>query len=1281
MPIINQDQLLPEEKDSSVSQLHSVLSGIGSGLIEIPKGVTSLGLSLYDLGAGTDTALQFENFVDKLNPFKEDAEATLSGKLTEAITNLGIPSTLGYKIANNLTRSAIEAKKAGTYFKLNNKSLMEASNVAAEGNKAANLLKFGPTVSKLSDAERVKTFLAGSIGAGLSDAAFVGDVKNMGTLGDIFGGPTELDRSEDYDPARELINRIKFGTESALFTGLIAGTGSTISKLRDRNWMANPDSKLDKFFSPIVYGLRPGGADPAEVFKLKLQKLSNIKGDYYVAKETIDSIFPDVKNILNSQTSEQRRETLNLFNDLLISGKPEANEVGVFSFGKINDDVKKQAIDKIRQMGGDEQSINSVVSGLEKTRETWNSMFNTIGKDFTSKEFNKFKTIVEDQFRDYLGPTYEIFENKSLIPFLNYGPAKGAVNKLKETYRASALEKGIQLTEEQLNYYVDKLIQGTQSAKVTNPTLNLPSFMIKNSMADDFLKLEKTFLSDLPEQNKKVLEEYLGKKNPFETILNGTTKLSEIARRNEMFQEMKRAGIVFGKDNLEEAAKTFGVAIEDLKPIRFDGVKSLEAASTNPLQNLYTRSDIAKSLSDVFDPGPTSVTGQILKKVYDNFVLLPKFASQTAATVLNPFVQIKQLLSNVSFSTANGIIPKVNELSELRSFFTNPEKKEFLIRKGLWNTNAFIGDIKNLEKDVGFAADTAGNLEYRNIFDKIFKGASKIKSKAEQYYTGADNIFKGLNFIGERNRLTQAYEKYGIQRTAKEVEEEAANIVTNTVQNYNMVGDLVKFSRKLPIGSFASYPSEVIRTGTNIVDRAIYEITHEVKLADGTIVKPLADIGYRRLTGMMATTLIEPAATVAAAQAIYNVSDDELDAMKRFVSKWSKNSTIIPIKDKETGELKYVDFSHFNAYDTLYKPIQGAFNAVALGKNDRNGIMGNFIKGIASSTKDIASPFVSESIWTQAVTDIFNKDGRTSDGKLIYNPEDTYGSKFQKSMLHVAGSLMPLGLPQWKRLGLSLYPIESEGRFDKYGNSYELGDELQGIVGLRAVKLNVPKTLGFKVSQYGKDADNARRLFTSETLLGGPITPEQMIDSYLNANRSLYSLKSNLYEDLNAAKTLNISNENLARSTERLPKKELLNLEQGLFAPLKVSKDVEKLFAQNAQALGIPNVYEEVRPTIEYIKQTLSANSLSNKSFPKIENPFKNLPKPTLGPVSNISSPQLSASTANTGTMNLNPAVAGQQVNPTTKLTQNETALLSPSEQLIRQKQRQQQEKPTQLVR
>jgi hypothetical protein len=1271
---INFDQLSQEEKDSGVSQLHSALAGIGSGLIEIPKGLFSLGANLYDLGAGTNTALQVEQFFNGLNPFKEDAEAHTIGKITEAITNLGIPSTLGFKIASRLAKGAIEAKKSGTYFNLANKGLTEASNVAAEGNKAADIVKYGPTINKLSDAERIKSFAAGTIGAGLSDAAFVGDVKSMGTLGDIFGGPTQLDRSEDYDPARELINRVKFGTESALFSGLIGGTGSTISKLRDRNWMANPESKLDQFFAPIIYGLRPGGKDAPEIFKYKLDIINNIKADTEAARMNIDAMFPEVKNILNSQTTEQRKQTLNILNDLLISGKPEANEAGIFSFGKIDDDLRNQAIDKIKKMGGKEDSIDNVLNGLEKTRDTWNSMFNTIGKNLIPKDLEKFTSIVGDQFKDHMGPTFSIFENKGLMPFLNYGPAKNAVNNLKQVYKDSALQKGIQLTDEQLNYYVDKLIQGTQSAKVTNPAINLPSFMVKNSMADDVLKLEKTFLSELPEQNKKVIEEYLGKKNPFENMLNGTIKLSEIARRNQIFQEMKQSGIVFGKDDLEQAAKTFGVAIEDLKPLRFNKVGELEAAATHPLEGLYTKKDIADSLSDVFNPTSSSPTVKFLKKAYDTFVLLPKFASQTAATVLNPFVQGKQLISNLSMSTANGINPAASDFKELASFWKNPEKKDFLIRNGLFNTNSITGDLKDFERSIGLKLDPSNSLDYSNVFQSISNKLAKGKQAAETAYATADNLIKGTNFMAERNRLSKAYEQYGIQRSAKEIEQEAADIVKNTVQNYQMVGDFVKFTRNLPIGSFASYPSEILRTGTNIVDRAIYEITHEIKLADGTIVKPLAGIGYRRLTGMIATTAIEPAVTVAAAQAIYDVSEDQLDAMKRYVAKWSKNSTIIPLKDKETGEFKYVDFSHFNAYDTLYRPIQAAFNAVALGRKDHHGIMGDFIKGLASSTGEIASPLISESIWTQAVTDVFNKDGRTSDGKQIYNPEDTYGNKFFKSIAHVSSSLAPFGYKQLSRLGLSMYPSDSEGRFDERGNTYNFGDEAASIAGLRAIKLDVPKALGYKVSQFDKEGNDARGLFYSEALKGGPVKPEDLVDNYINANRALYKIKSEMHKDLNAAKVLNIGEDDLREKTAKLPKKEYSDLQEGTFTPFTPSKNFEKVFQLNMDKLGVENSYELAKPIIENLKDQLSFQPLATGVFPKIENPLKNLPKPNLGPVSNAPSTPVSATTANSGTMNLNPIITGQQVNPATNLTRNETAYLSREEQLIRQRQREKQQ-------
>ena len=67
--------------------------------------------------------------------------------------------------------------------------------------------------------------------------------------------------------------------------------------------------------------------------------------------------------------------------------------------------------------------------------------------------------------------------------------------------------------------------------------------------------------------------------------------------------------------------------------------------------------------------------------------------------------------------------------------------------------------------------------------------------------------------------------------------------------------------------------------------------------------------------GMGLTTTALPLGTVAAAQAIYDVSKDEIDAMRRYVPSWSKNSTLIPFKDEE-GKLSYVDFSHLNAYDT-----------------------------------------------------------------------------------------------------------------------------------------------------------------------------------------------------------------------------------------------------------------------------------------------------------------------------------------------------------------------------
>ena len=94
---------------------------------------------------------------------------------------------------------------------------------------------------------------------------------------------------------------------------------------------------------------------------------------------------------------------------------------------------------------------------------------------------------------------------------------------------------------------------------------------------------------------------------------------------------------------------------------------------------------------------------------------------------------------------------------------------------------------------------------------------------------------------------------------------------------------------------------------------------------------------------MTATTAALPLGTVAMFQTLgRRISDDELEAMRRYVPEWSKNSVLVPFKD-EDGKLSYVDFSHLNAYDTLTRPLQTVVNAVNSGRADKDGIMDDFI--------------------------------------------------------------------------------------------------------------------------------------------------------------------------------------------------------------------------------------------------------------------------------------------------------------------------------------------------
>ena len=116
-----------KDKDKEeVGFFESALAGVATGLWNIPKGVVSLGAELYDLVGDTNTAKEVEQWFDEVNPFDDEAEARTVGKITQALTQIGLPAYAGARVglsianktAQNLAKKALAAKQANKYLSL-----------------------------------------------------------------------------------------------------------------------------------------------------------------------------------------------------------------------------------------------------------------------------------------------------------------------------------------------------------------------------------------------------------------------------------------------------------------------------------------------------------------------------------------------------------------------------------------------------------------------------------------------------------------------------------------------------------------------------------------------------------------------------------------------------------------------------------------------------------------------------------------------------------------------------------------------------------------------------------------------------------------------------------------------------------------------------------------------------------------------------------------------------------------------------------------------------------
>ncbi len=1232
-------ETIAPEDNNEVSTMASIFAGIGSGLIDIPKGLFSLGASIYDLTNDTNKAAEIEKYFDDLTNLDELAEATAAGKITKLLTNVGLPGGIAFKAGTSLAGKAVQAKKAGNYFKV----------TGADGKALRNVAN---TADQLNRKGKTAKFIGGATAGGVAEGVFVGDVEEAGTFGDLFGGPTELERGEDdadYDPNRELINRVKFGTEGALFTGVIGGVGSVLKGLAKRGKdMRFSNSKLDRFYDKVASKVRARGGKTQEFFDIERGQVGARSADVNFAQQVsreldknIDAIFPAFKTVTNKLVAKERNDLLRALNEAMLSGSPKIGEkTGKVVFGEI-DAAKKKVVDDLLDKAKAKPNVRKAIYGnLDSIRTGWGDMFSALGgkiaRDKTA--FKEFKQLFGKKFQDYLGSTYDRFANNSVLPFLSYKPTDEAVQKAITLFKDVARQNGKTITDTQAEYYVNRLIKtaqlpkGFKMDKPSNVIFKLPDFFVGKTVLDDAVSGKGyANMVNLPKQAQSVIKELLGEqKNPMQTILAGTSRLSLVTRRNEFFDDLVKQSNVdkaAGKRGMfyETEAEAFDALGPNIRRINVDPNKALEAGITNPINGKYAIDEIADALEETNKAYVDKGTGA---RIYEGLLLYPKATSQIAKTILSPVTHARNFVSAGAFATANGIIPSPIAIKDayqaLQTGLKGTRKQNDFYRKllklGVVNSNVRLGDLRGLLEDIDFGATATGDKAIRSLL----KPLSKLKQVSQDLYTAEDDFWKIVSWAGEKSRLGKAYAAKGITRTADQLEEEAASIVRNNIPNYDYVGSFIKGLRRFPVGNFVSFPAEIIRTSTNIVRRGLDEITMTMKNDKGETVRPLYKIGMQRLLGMGVTTAAVPYATVEMAKALHNVTQDELNAMRRYVADWSKNSTLIPLRDKD-NKLKYVDFSHANAYDTISRPIQSVINAVQAGEKDKDGIMDDFLRGMITATSELGEPFISESIWSEALADLFVRGGRTRRGSRVFNEDDLPGTKMSEGIKHLVDAQMPFSAKQLERLGLAFknkaepVGVITKGKFDDYGETYELGNEALGFIGARAIPIKPERAFKYKIAEYQRGVSNSRQLFTTEVLKGGPVTPEAIVDAYINANRALFENTRDFYRDIEAAKILDMPENELAKQAiDRLGKRTYGSVTNAVFRPLNISDKVMRAFQENADRLGIENPFIQAAPILGNIKSELFQIPLTEEGIPDITNPFANLPEPDLGPVSQL---------------------------------------------------------------
>jgi len=814
-----------------------------------------------------------------------------------------------------------------------------------------------------------------------------------------------------------------------------------------------------------------------------------------------------------------------------------------------------------------ESSLKSLPKEIQpfvrQMRETQDELSRLMTKtDYLTDEQKK---LYQDNLGSYVRKSYKLYSQPG------YTPDKSVAKEAKEYLKSEIRRNNSKLTDDEVILRAE-----AQYNDIIGNKKDVQNF---NSSLVKFDKIRKEIFQgrkDIPTPIRNLLGEI---DNPVEKFIHSATKLSSAVEDLKFHKDIFNDG-----KNIYFYSNKTGIFNKQIP----QGFGKLSGQYTTPeLQRYFT---VGKNL-------PFTEADNWGGVLWRNLTLL-KGISQSSKTVWSHTTHVKNIAGGFQMSLANGTNPldpkRISESLKVLRAKTKPgEIQKFyeeLSGRGILNKGVIAGDLRGLVSDLEGVAPN-------NVLLKILN--SGINKKAQNIYIAEDDFFKINMYLGEQQylkRLNNALPDE-LKLSDEALKDEAARTVRDVLPNYDLVPEMLKNLRRTPVfGRFFSFMAESVRISVNSLTRGVREVNQGKQLIGAGNSKAggiQLERGLRRLASFTAVAGGGALALEKGSQALSGLSQEEVEAAKKFLPDYMQNSRIFVTVTPE-GEPAIGNISSWDAFDFPKKPFQVLVNRAL---SDEKYTEESFIKDVLNTTvNEMVSPFLGESIIQEQLSNYFIRGGRTLEGDLMVNPYDRT-QRFEEGETYSEGLLnnLPILL---SNIAKSIEPgtVSSISRYadtwdkeqTKFNQDiYKEESLIKFLTGFGVQPLNkeyLENVYSFKVSDFAKKKSMRRNnLYRA---IEPDIKAEDFINQYLEQNQKYYREFSKLHRLTEAAEMFDLPIFELIKDSG-FNKKDLATFigKRRNFQPLGLTKDLQLQILENSKSF---DEFYDIVSDIQEIDRQLS---------------------------------------------------------------------------------------------